>query len=138
MAEKIKKTNAMRILDGLKIQYETRDYDDDGEHELSRGAAVHAAEKLGIDVSSCFKTIVMRNEKKEIFVFLEQADKEINLKKARNVSSSKELSPVKPEELLALTKEKIYISAGVRGKQIVIEPNLLVKASSALTADLML
>ena len=164
MAEKIKKTNAMRILDGLKIQYETRDYYDDGEHELSRGAAVHAAEKLGIDVSSCFKTIVMRNEKKEIFVFLEEADKEINLKKARNVSSSKELSPVKPEELLALTgyvrggcsplgmkkkypvfidevaltKEKIYISAGVRGKQIVIEPNLLVKASSALTADLML
>ena len=40
MAEKIKKTNAMRILDGLKIQYETRDYYDDGEHELSRGAAV--------------------------------------------------------------------------------------------------
>ena len=39
---------------------------------------------------------------------------------------------------VALTKEKIYISAGVRGKQIVIEPNLLVKASSAITADLML
>ena len=43
---RMKKTNAMRILDGLKIKYETLSYDDDGEHELSRGAAEKTAEKL--------------------------------------------------------------------------------------------
>ena len=78
----MKKTNAMRILDGLKIKYETLSYDDDGEHELSRGAAGGIAEKLGIDPDACFKTIVMRSESKAIFVFCQSAEHEINLKKA--------------------------------------------------------
>ena len=160
----MKKTNAMRILDGLKIKYETLSYEDDGEHELSRGAAENIAAKLGINPAACFKTIVMRNESKQIFVFCQSAIHEINLKKARNASASKEINPVKPEELLALTGyirggcsplgmkkkfptfidqtaldfEKIYISAGVRGQQIVISPVDLVKATDAQSVDLVL
>ena len=154
----------MRILDGLKIKYETLSYEDDGEHELSRGAAENIAAKLGINPAACFKTIVMRNESKQIFVFCQSAIHEINLKKARNASASKEINPVKPEELLALTGyirggcsplgmkkkfptfidqtaldfEKIYISAGVRGQQIVISPADLVKATDAQSVDLVL
>ena len=41
------KTNAMRILDGLKIPYETSSYEDDGEHELAKGAAMRLSEKIG-------------------------------------------------------------------------------------------
>ena len=160
----MKKTNAMRILDGLKIKYETLSYEDDGEHELSRGAADNIAAKLGINPAACFKTIVMRNESKQIFVFCQSAIHEINLKKARNASASKEINPVKPDELLALTGyirggcsplgmkkkfptfidktaldfEKIYISAGVRGQQIVISPADLVKATDAKSVDLVL
>lgn len=160
----MKKTNAMRILDGLKIKYETLSYEDDGEHELSRGAAENIAAKLGINPAACFKTIVMRNESKQIFVFCQSAIHEINLKKARNASASKEINPVKPDELLALTGyirggcsplgmkkkfptfidqtaldfEKIYISAGVRGQQIVISPADLVKATDAQSVDLIL
>lgn len=160
----MKKTNAMRILDGLKIKYETLSYEDDGEHELSRGAAENIAAKLGINPAACFKTIVMRNESKQIFVFCQSAIHEINLKKARNASASKEINPVKPDELLALTGyirggcsplgmkkkfptfidqtaldfEKIYISAGVRGQQIVISPSDLVKATDAQSVDLVL
>lgn len=160
----MKKTNAMRILDGLKIKYETLSYKDDGEHELSRGAAENIAAKLGINPAACFKTIVMRNESKQIFVFCQSAIHEINLKKARNASASKEINPVKPDELLALTGyirggcsplgmkkkfptfidktaldfEKIYISAGVRGQQIVISPSDLVKATDAQSIDLVL
>lgn len=160
----MKKTNAMRILDGLKIKYETLSYEDDGEHELSRGAAENIATKLGINPAACFKTIVMRNESKQIFVFCQSAIHEINLKKARNASASKEINPVKPDELLALTGyirggcsplgmkkkfptfidqtafdfEKIYISAGVRGQQIVISPADLVKATDAQSVDLVL
>ena len=160
----MKKTNAMRIRDGLKIKYETLSYEDDGEHELSRGAAENIAAKLGINPAACFKTIVMRNESKQIFVFCQSAIHEINLKKARNASASKEINPVKPDELLALTGyirggcsplgmkkkfptfidqtaldfEKIYISAGVRGQQIVISPADLLKATDAQSVDLVL
>ena len=160
----MKKTNAMRILDGLKIKYETLSYDDDGEHELSRGAASGIAEKLGINPAACFKTIVMRSDSKQIFVFCQSAEHEINLKKARAACGAKEINPVKPEELLTITgyirggcspigmkkkfptfidqsalqHEKIYISAGVRGEQIVISPEDLVKACSAQTLDLIL
>lgn len=160
----MKKTNAMRILDGLKIKYEPKEYDDDGEHELSRGAAGNIAEKLGINPAACFKTIVMRSETKQIFVFCQSAEHEINLKKARTAAGVKELNPVKPEELLALTgyirggcspvgmkkkfptfidtsalnHDKIYISAGVRGQQIILAPSDLIKATEAETVDLVL
>lgn len=160
----MKKTNAMRILDGLKIKYEVLSYDDDGEHELSRGAASNTAAKLGIDPAACFKTIVMRNESKQLFVFCQSAEHEINLKKARNACSSKEINPVKPEELLALTgyirggcspigmkrkfptfidesamlHEYIYVSAGMRGEQLKIAPADLAKACDAQMVDLVL
>ena len=160
----MKKTNAMRILDGLKIKYETLSYDDDGEHELSRGAATQTAEKLGLNPAACFKTIVMRSESKQIFVFCQSALHEINLKKARNACGAKEINPVKPDELLALTgyirggcsplgmkkkfptfidesalnHEKIYVSAGMRGEQIALAPADLIKACGAEAVDLIL
>lgn len=160
----MKKTNAMRILDGLKIKYETLSYDDDGEHELAHGAAGKTAEKLGIPIEAVFKTIVMRSESKQIFVFCQNACNEINLKKARNACGAKDISPVKPEELLALTgyirggcspigmkkkfptfidesvmlHEKVYLSAGMRGEQLCLAPADLVKATDATVCDLVL
>ena len=160
----MKKTNAMRILDGLKISYETLSYEDDGEHELSRGAANQTAAKLGIEPAAVFKTIVMRTDKKELVVFCQSAQHEINLKKARAACGAKEVTPVKPEELLALTgyirggcsplgmkrtfrtfidesaltHEKVYVSAGLRGEQICLSPQDLVRAAKAETCDLVL
>ena len=156
------KTNAMRILDGLKIPYETSSYDDDGEHELAKGAALRLAEKIGVQPECVFKTIVMRTENKEICVFCQSAVSEINLKKARNAAGCKEISPVKPEELLGLTgyirggcsplgmKRKfrtfidetvllcdfIFISGGQRGIQIKLKPDDLIKACDAVVCDL--
>ena len=160
----MKKTNAMRILDSAKIKNDVLSYDDDGEHELSRGAAERIAEKLGINPAACFKTIVMRSESKQIFVFCQSALHEINLKKARLACGAKEISPVKSDELLSLTGyvrggcsplgmkrkfptfidssalsfEKIYVSAGVRGEQLVLSPGDLVKAADATACDLVL
>ena len=154
----------MRILESAHIPYETASYDDDGEHELGRGAAETLAKKLGIDPKLVFKTIVMRTETKELCVFCESAVNEINLKKARTAAGAKEIDPVKPDELLQLTGyvrggcsplgmkrkyrtfidtcaldcEKIYISAGVRGEQIIIKPDDLIKACDALACDLAL
>ena len=156
------KTNAMRILDGLKIPYETSSYEDDGEHELAKGAALRLAEKIGVQPECVFKTIVMRTENKEICVFCQSAVSEINLKKARNAAGCKEISPVKPEELLGLTgyirggcsplgmKRKfrtfmdetvllcdfICISGGQRGIQIKLKPDDLIKACDAVVCDL--
>ena len=76
----MKKTNAMRILDGLKISYEVREYEDNTDHEVAKGAAARTAEKLGLNLEQVFKTIVMRSDKKDIFVFCQSADDEINVK----------------------------------------------------------
>ena len=164
MAKGIKKTNAMRILDGLKIKYEVSEYEADVDHVLERGAAVRMAEKLGIAPEAVFKTIVMRTDTKEICVFCQDAAHEINLKKARNAVGCKEIGPIKPEELLAITgyirggctpigmKKKfrtfidesvmkqniVCISGGVRGIQIKIAPTDLIKAADAKLCDLVL
>ena len=158
----MKKTNAMRILDGLKISYEVKEYEDNTDHELSKGAAARTAEKIGMPLESVYKTIVMRSDKKEIFVFCQSADDEINLKKARNAAGCKEISPIKPEELLGLTgyvrggcsplgmkrqfttfidelaslQEKICISGGQRGVQIILNPEDLAKVCNATFVDL--
>ena len=160
----MKKTNAMRILETAKIAYETKEYADDGEHELERGAAEELAKKLGIPVECVYKTIVMRAETKEILVFCQSAIHEINLKKARTAAGVKEVTPVKQNELLALTgyvrggcspigmkrkyrtfidssvmnHEKVYISAGIRGEQIIIAPSDLVTVTEATVTDLVL
>lgn len=158
----MKKTNAMRILDALGIPYEVREYDDNTDHELSKGAATKTAEKLGVPPETVFKTIVMRSDRKEIFVFCQSAAEEINLKKARHAIGCKEISPVKPDELLAITgyirggcsplgmkrqfptyidelatlHEKICVSGGQRGVQIVIAPNDLARACNAQFVEL--
>ena len=99
----------------------------------------------------------MRTDSKEICVFCQSAAYQINLKKARAASGASEISPVKPEELLSLTgyvrggctpigmrnksaldNDKICISAGIRGEQIIIDPLDLIRACDAQTADLIL
>ena len=160
----VKKTNAIRILETLKIPYETKAYDDDGEHPLAKGAANRTAEKLGIAPATVYKTIVMRTDTKELCVFLQSSLHEINLKKARNAAGCKEIAPIKPEELLsatgyvrggcsplgmkkklrtfidssAMSLEKIHISAGIRGMQLSLSPADLVKACDATVVDLIL
>ena len=160
----MKKTNAMRILDGAGIAYEVKEYEDDGEHELARGAAERMAEKIGEEPGCVFKTIVMRTETKEICVFCQSATEEINLKKARTAAGCKEINPVKQEELLALTGyirggctpigmkkkfrtfidetallyDKICISGGQRGVQIKLAPQDLITITEAVAVDLVL
>ena len=100
-----KKTNAMRILETLSIPYRVVEYEFDEENS----DAVTAAKKTGLPPEQVFKTIVMRNSNKEIFVFCVPADQEVNLKKVRMLTSSKAILPVKQAELLGLTG---YIRGG--------------------------
>lgn len=160
----MKKTNAMRILEKLNIPYEASEYDDDGEHKLEHGAASLTAKKLGVNPQQVYKTIVFKSDSKEVLVFCQSAVHEINLKKARNAAGVKEVSPVKENELLALTgyirggcsplgmkkqyrtfidekileEETICVSAGQRGIQLKLKPEDLIKACGAVTCDLIL
>ena len=99
------KTNAMRILDSLSIQYDVHHYEWDEDHL----DAIHASESAGLDPERVYKTIVMRNTDKEIFVFCLPAEFEISMKKARALTDSKEIDLVKTTELLGLTG---YIRGG--------------------------
>ena len=154
----IKKTNAMRLLDQAHISYKYYEYETvDGKID-----AVSVARKIGQEPEQVFKTIVMRNNNKEIFVFCVPADQEVNLKKVRMLTNSKEILPVKQAELLGLTgyirggcsplgmKRKyttfidetaqlfdfIAVSAGQRGRQMLLKADDLAKAADACYAEL--
>lgn len=151
------KTNAARLLDKLKIQYELVDYVVD-ENDLS---AVHLAEQLGQDVKKVFKTLVLRGDRTGVFVCIVPGDAEVDLKLAAKVSGNKSAAMIAVKELLGLTgyirggcsplamKKQypsfihatctefpyIFVSAGVRGTQIRINPQDLIVAASLTVAD---
>ena len=155
---KLKKTNAARILDKLKIPYEIKTYEVD-EDDLS---AVHVAETAGIDIETVFKTLVTRGDKTGVIMAVINGNDEINLKHLAKASGNKSVEMIALKELLpltgyvrggcsplgakkdypvyldskALTHEKISISAGQRGMQLILSPQDLVKATSATVADL--
>ena len=96
---KINKTNAVRILDKNKIEYELIPY----EVDESNLAATHVAEQLSEDIELVFKTLVLRGDKNGLFVCIIPGDKEIDLKKAAKVSGNKKVEMIAMKELLPLT-----------------------------------
>lgn len=99
MSQKIHKTNALRLLDAQKINYEPLEYAiDDG---LIDGVSV--CTKLGIAPGVFFKTLVARGKDKRILVFVIPVSKELDLKKAAQVSGEKSLELVAVKDLLGFT-----------------------------------
>lgn len=153
----MKKTNAMRILESLGIEYEVLSYEWDEEHL----DAVHASQTTGLLPQQVFKTIVMQDTDKAVFVFCLPADFSVSLKKARALTGSRDLDLIKLSQLQDLTgyirggcsplgmkkhyptyieelaqlEEHIYVSAGQRGLQLKIKPEDLVHAANAAFAD---
>ena len=152
------KTNAMRILDAMKISYTTKQYEVDPD-DLS---GVRAAELMGLDPEGVFKTLVSRSDKGEIVVLCIPVHRELDLKKCAGAAGVKRLELTAVKELLPLTGyirggcspigmkkkyrtflhesalhcEHILVSAGQRGVQICIRPSDLTAAVLADTADL--
>jgi Cys-tRNA(Pro)/Cys-tRNA(Cys) deacylase len=71
------KTNAMRILEQKNISFEIKSYEFDEEFS----DAQTTAQKINLPEEQVFKTIIMRNEHKQIFVFCVPSNSEVNLKK---------------------------------------------------------
>ena len=156
--QSINKTNAARLLDKAKIAYELIPYEVD-ENDL---AATHVAESLGEPIERVYKTLVLKGDRNGHFVCVIQGDKEVDLKLAAKVSGNKKCDLIPMKELLPTTGyirggcspigmkkpfptfihtsctdlEIIYISAGVRGLQIAIAPDDLIRFVGAEVADL--
>lgn len=89
----IAKTNAMRILDANKMNYEVMTYDNkDGKID-----GVSVAEKIEKDPSIVYKTLVAQGNSKNLYVFIIPVEAELDLKKAAKVTNEKkiEMIPVK-------------------------------------------
>ncbi|SET60882.1 Cys-tRNA(Pro)/Cys-tRNA(Cys) deacylase [Natronincola peptidivorans] len=154
----MKKTNAVRILDKHKISYELLEYEVD-ETDLS---ADHAAKKAGVPLERVFKTLVARGDKTGVMVACIPGGAELNLKKIAGISRDKkvELVPLKEVQQLtgyirggvspigmkksyptyiddsALRFDSIMISAGMRGCQIKIRPEDLLKTVSGAFVEI--
>ena len=152
------KTNAMRQLDAAKIKYTPCEYEVD-ENDLS---GTHIADCIGLPYEKVFKTIVVRSDKSAVFVCCIPCHKEIDLKKAAQVTGSKSLSPVAVKELLGLTGyirggcspvgmkkefptfidetaqifDTVTVSAGVRGAVMLLDPVKLCDFCKAEFADI--
>jgi len=152
------KTNALRLLETAGIDTEVLEYEVD-EADLS---GVHAADMLGIDPDTMFKTLVCRGDKNGINVFVIPVAAELDLKKCAVVSGNKRVEMVHVKELLGLTGyirggcspvgmkkkyptyidetamvfDKIYVSAGMRGFKVKLNPDALREFIGAEYADL--
>lgn len=150
---KINKTNAARLLDKAKINYELISYEVD-ESDLS---AIHVAKQLNEPIEQLFKTLILKGDKSGHFVCIIPGAEELDLKLAAKVSGNKSCQMILMKDLLSVTGyirgacspigmkkkyptyihstcenfESIYISAGQRGLQIKIAPSDLIKAIEA-------
>lgn len=146
------------MLDSAQIEYKEIEYIVD-ENDLS---GMHIARQINMDPDMMFKTIVARGEKRGLMVFCIPVSCEIDLKKAASVSDDKrvELLPVK--ELLANTGyirggcspvgmkkkyptffdeacvlfDKITVSAGIRGCQLLVDTQKLIDFTDAQVFDI--
>ena len=158
MKEKANKTNAARILDRLQISYELKTYEVD-ESDLS---APHVAETAGLPLEMVYKTLVLRGDKSGVIMAVIPGGKELALKALAAASGNKRTEMVPLKEVFTLTGyirggcsplgakknypvyidasalrlDKIAISAGKRGEQIIIAPQDLIAATRAQTADI--
>ena len=152
--DKIAKTNAARLLDRDKVKYELVPYEVD-ENDL---AATHVAAQLGENIEQVFKTLVLHGDRGGYFVCVIPGDHELDLKVAAKVSGNKKVDLIPMKELLPITGyvrggcspigmkkefptfihasclkfEYIYISAGVRGLQIRLNPKDLISYTGAV------
>lgn len=148
MAKELK-TNAMRMLERLKIPYEYRTYECD---EFVDG--LHIADQLGLSYETVYKTLVTIGKSKSYYVFVIPIAKELDLKKAAKSVGEKSVEMIPVKDINAVTGyirggctaigmkkqyvtridesaqklEQITVSGGKLGMQITLSPQDLRKA----------
>ena len=156
----IKKTNAARVLDRLGIAYQLASYRVDPDDV----SAKHVAETIGVNPAKVFKTLLTKGTPNGLAFCVVPAAAELDLKKFASVFQNKRAELVPLKDLLPLTGyvrggcspigakknypvcidssamqfSSVYVSAGQRGLQFIINPNDLAKAVNAVFADIIM
>lgn len=151
------KTNAMRMLDRLKLPYTVHTYECD---EFIDG--VHIAQLLGESCDSCFKTLVTVGKSGSYYVFALPVDKELDMKKCARAVGEKSLEMVHVKDINAVTGyirggctpigmkkqyrtvihstaqqfDTMIVSGGKHGTQLELAPADLAKACNGEFADI--
>jgi Cys-tRNA(Pro)/Cys-tRNA(Cys) deacylase len=152
------KTNAVRILDKLGIAYELRTYDVDPE-DLSAGTV---AAKIGFPLAQVWKTLVARGDRSGVNFAVLAGDSELDLKALARATGDRKIDTVPLKEVQPLTgyirggvtvlgarkaypvfvdetvelHDRISISAGVRGTQVLLSPADYLRATNATLAPI--
>lgn len=151
------KTNAMRILDRNKIKYDINTYECD---EFISGTDI--ADRLGQNYDESFKTLVAVGKSSNYFVFVIPIDKELDLKKAAKVVGEKNVEMLHVKDINKVTGyvrggctpigmkkqyktvlhnsimnfDRVIISGGRIGTQLILAPEDIVKVTSAIVEDI--
>jgi Cys-tRNA(Pro)/Cys-tRNA(Cys) deacylase len=150
------KTNAVRLLDRLGINYELREYNVDPD-DLS---AETVAAKIGLPPEQVFKTLAVKGDRNGICLAVISADQELDFKALAKQTRDRKIDMVPLKEVQALTGymrggvtalacKKDYpvyidelaeicdvmsVSAGIRGLQILLAPPDYIRAVKAMVA----
>ena len=151
-------TNVMRMLESEGIPFLSLEYEW-SEDDLS---GVHAAQAMGLEPETVFKTLVARGDKNGLNVFIIPVAEELDLKKCARASGNRSVEMIHVKELKPLTGyerggcspigmkkklptfidetalliEDIAVSGGKRGVQVRLKPQDLIRACAAVPADL--
>jgi Cys-tRNA(Pro)/Cys-tRNA(Cys) deacylase len=152
------KTNAVRLLDSMGIAYELREYEVDPE-DL---AAESVAAKIRMPPEQVFKTLLARGDRNGLCFAVVPGNCELDLKALAGASGDRKIELVAVKELQSLTGyirggvtvlgakkafpvfadetiemwDRISVSAGVRGTQIIFAPQDYLRATGATLADI--
>jgi len=158
MAKKEEKTNAMRILDKMKIEYKQYSYE--CEEFID---AIKIADQLGQPYEKLYKTLVTQGSSKNFFVFVIPIAIELDLKKAAKSVGEKSVAMIHVKDIKditgyirggctsigmkkqfvtrvdvsAETMPVMIVSGGRLGSQIELKPEDLLKAANGYYAELL-
>jgi Cys-tRNA(Pro)/Cys-tRNA(Cys) deacylase len=152
------KTNAVRLLDTLGIVYELRSYAVEDEHL----AAASVAAKVGLPADQVWKTLVARGDRHGVCLAVLPGDAQLDLKALARVSGNRSVETVPLKEVQPLTGyvrggvtalackksypvyveetiaalDRVAVSAGMRGLQILLRPDDYLRALNAVVGPI--
>ena len=153
-------TNAMRMINAAKINYEPVEYE--APDEIGDNFGMTISQKTGINPMQSFKTLVLKGEKTGIAVACIPCSNELDLKKLAKAAGDKKMEMIHVKELLGLTGyirgsvspigmkknyptyidstallyERIAVSGGVCGMALMISPDDIQRLTNCKFEDI--
>ena len=160
MSKKTVKTNAMRILDTEKIDHKELSYPVSKDHV----DGVSAAQALGKDPRTVYKTLVTQAGSRSYYVFVIPVAENLDMKKAARTCGEKSIEMINVKDINKVTGyirggcspigmkksyptyidesakdiDTITVSAGKIGFQVELEPSDLLRVTGSEYADLLM